>query len=118
MRAAAALRRPVIFMTGFYRGANHYHVVFRPLADFSSPPPGREAAVRAAVERYVAILEEYCRSNPYNWFNFYDFWHGGDSPARCPARPLEAAASPIAGARRRSARRGPAAAARAGPPRG
>ncbi len=87
MRAAAALRRPVIFMTGLYRGANRYHVVFRPLADFSQPSPGgRETAVRAAVERYVAILEEYCRSDPYNWFNFYDFWHGGDSTARSPGR--------------------------------
>ena len=32
MRAAAALRRPVYFMTGLYRGANRYHVVFRELA--------------------------------------------------------------------------------------
>ena len=77
MRAAAALRRPVIFMTGLYRGGNRYHVVFRQLADFSQPTPaGREAAVRAAIERYVALLEEFCRSDPYNWFNFYDFWHG------------------------------------------
>jgi len=87
MRAAAALRRPVIFMTGLYRGANRYHVVFRPLADFSQPSRGgREAAVREAIERYVAILEEYCRSDPYNWFNFYDFWHGGDCAARAPGQ--------------------------------
>ena len=82
MRAAAALRRPVIFMTGLYRGGNHYHVVFRQIADFSRPDPaGREAAVRAAIARYVALLEAYCRSDPYNWFNFYDFWHGADAPA-------------------------------------
>ena len=29
MRLAAALRRPVIFMTALYRGGNRYHVVFR-----------------------------------------------------------------------------------------
>ena len=75
MRVAAALRRPVIFMAGLYRGGNRYHVVFRPLADFSQLGAGsREAAVRAAIERYVALLEEGCRGNPYNWFNFYDFW--------------------------------------------
>ena len=28
-----------------------------------------------AIRRYVALLEECCRSDPYNWFNFYDFWH-------------------------------------------
>jgi predicted LPLAT superfamily acyltransferase len=77
MRVAAALRRPVIFMTGLYRGGNRYHVVFRSLADFSESTHGtREAAVRAAIERYVALLEDGCRRDPYNWFNFYDFWQG------------------------------------------
>jgi predicted LPLAT superfamily acyltransferase len=77
MRLAAALRCPVIFMTGLYRGGNRYHVVFRPLADFSElSRNAREAAVRGAIERYVALLEEACRRDPYNWFNFYDFWQG------------------------------------------
>jgi hypothetical protein len=77
MRAAAALRRRVMFMTGLYRGGNHYHIVFHELADFSQPAPGgREAAVRDAIARYVTLLEKYCRSDPYNWSNFYDFWHG------------------------------------------
>jgi predicted LPLAT superfamily acyltransferase len=77
MRAAAALRRRVMFMTGLYRGANHYHIVFHQIADFSQPAPGgRDAAVREAIGRYVALLETYCRSDSYNWFNFYDFWHG------------------------------------------
>ncbi len=80
MRAAAALRRPVIFMTGLYRGGNRYHVVFRQIADFSVRAPGsRDAAVRAAISRYAALLEQYCRSDPYNWFNFYDFWHGAET---------------------------------------
>jgi predicted LPLAT superfamily acyltransferase len=75
MRAAAILRRSVIFMVGLYRGNNHYHVVFAPLADFSATPAGaRDAAVRDAVERYAALLDHYCRSDPYNWFNFFDFW--------------------------------------------
>ena len=89
MRAAAALRRPVIFMTGLYRGGNHYHVVFRQIADFSRPDScGREAAVGAAIARYVALLEAYCRSDPYNWFNFYDFWHGADTPTLPAPRAL------------------------------
>ena len=76
MRAAAALRRPVYFMTGLYRGANRYHVVFREIDDFSTVARAeREARVEAAIHRYAALLEEYCRSDPYNWFNFYDFWH-------------------------------------------
>jgi predicted LPLAT superfamily acyltransferase len=75
MRAAAILRRSVIFMVGLYRGGNHYHVVFEPVADFSaSSLKTRDDAVRAAVERYAALLDKYCRSDPYNWFNFFDFW--------------------------------------------
>ncbi len=88
MRAAAALRRPVIFMTGLYRGGNRYHVVFREIADFSQVPRGaRESAVSAAIERYVALLEEYCRADPYNWFNFYDFWQDtGNEGAGAPGK--------------------------------
>jgi len=84
MRAAAILRCPVFFMAGLYRGKNNYHVVFEPVADFSSTPAGvRNVAVRSAIERYAAVLDQYCRSDPYNWFNFYDFWHapGGASGA-------------------------------------
>ncbi len=75
MRAAAILRCPVFFMAGLYRGRNNYHVVFEPVADFSATPAGaRNIAVRSAIERYAAVLDQYCRSDPYNWFNFYDFW--------------------------------------------
>jgi predicted LPLAT superfamily acyltransferase len=51
--------------------------VFEELADFSSiPREARAAAMQAATLRYAALLEKYCRSDPYNWFNFYDFWAG------------------------------------------
>lgn len=76
MRAASILRCPVIFMVGLYRGKARYHVVFAPVADFSTTPAtSRVEAVRAAVERYAALLDQYCRSDPFNWFNFFDFWH-------------------------------------------
>jgi predicted LPLAT superfamily acyltransferase len=81
MRVAAALKRPVLFMTGLYRGGNRYHVVFREIADFSNvPASGRDAAIRAAIERYAQLLEQYCRSDPYNWYNFFNFWHGAELP--------------------------------------
>ena len=80
MRAAAMLGQRVIFMLGLYRGGNRYHVVFEPLADFTHVARAqRQAAIEAAVTRYAALLEQYCRSDPYNWFNFFDFW-------RIPAR--------------------------------
>jgi predicted LPLAT superfamily acyltransferase len=88
MRLAAALRRPVIFMAAVYRGGNRYHAVFCEIADFSKPSAqGREADVRAAVARYAAILEKQCRADPYNWFNFYDFWAGTRPPASAARLP-------------------------------
>src|SRR5271170_2542801 len=76
MRAAAILRCPVFFMAGLYRGKNNYHVVFERVADFSATPAAaRNLAVHSAIERYAAVLDQHCRSDPYNWFNFFDFWH-------------------------------------------
>ena len=74
-RMAALLRRPVVFMTGLYLGGNRYAIHFEPLADFTDVPAGqRDAAVEAAITRYAALLDQYCRAAPYNWFNFFDFW--------------------------------------------
>jgi hypothetical protein len=77
MRAAALLQRRVLFMVGLYRGGNRYHVVFEPLADFTGTDrAGRPAQIDAAVRRYASLLEQYCRADPYNWFNFFNFWAG------------------------------------------
>jgi predicted LPLAT superfamily acyltransferase len=74
MHMAALLRQRVLFMAGLRRGGNSYHLIFAPLADFRTMNGDRAAAVAAAVDRYVGLLERYCRSDPYNWFNFFDFW--------------------------------------------
>ena len=76
LHMAAMLRRPVIFMTGLYRGGNRYDIHFETLADFSRVERGKRGAeVQAALTRYVALLEKHCRAAPYNWFNYFDFWH-------------------------------------------
>jgi hypothetical protein len=80
-RLAAMLRRKVVFMAGLYRGGRNYDLRFAELADFTAPVADREAAIRAAVERYAATLESLCREAPYNWFNFYDFWADADAEA-------------------------------------
>jgi len=69
-RVAAALGAPVVLGVGLYRDGNRYDVHFERL-----DRPGDTAATLLA--RYVARLEHYCRFAPYNWFNFYDFWHPG-----------------------------------------
>ena len=74
-RMAAMLKHPVYFMAGLYRGGNRYDIHFELLADFSKPSSARrEDAVREILVKYVAALERHCRSAPFNWFNYYDFW--------------------------------------------
>ena len=75
MRLAAMLKRPVLFMAGLYLGGNRYAVHFEPLADFTHVGhKDRDAAIRQAVVAYAASLERHCRAEPFNWFNFFDFW--------------------------------------------
>jgi hypothetical protein len=88
MRAAAILKRRVLFMVGLYCGGSRYRIVFAPLADFYNVAAAeRSAAIEAAVCRYAQLLEQYCQSHPYNWFNFFDFWSKGTAtaPAERPA---------------------------------
>lgn len=95
-RLAALLRRRVLFMTGLYQGAGRYELRFVPLADFrqrAADAAGQEAAILAALTRYVALLESLCRESPYNWFNFFDFWaaataQASAAPAAPPAPPV------------------------------
>ena len=84
-RMAAIMKCPVLFMTGLYGGGNRYDIHFEKLADFSVVAPrGRTLAVQAAMTRYAALLEQFCRAAPYNWFNFFDFWR---APASGRAKP-------------------------------
>jgi predicted LPLAT superfamily acyltransferase len=79
-RMAALLRRPVVFMTGLYLGGNRYAIHFDSLADFSTVARDeRDAAMHAAIARYAALLDQYCREAPYNWFNFFDFWQSASA---------------------------------------
>ena len=41
------------------------------------PRKDRAAALDALARAYAARLEAYCRQEPLQWFNFYDFWQVG-----------------------------------------
>jgi predicted LPLAT superfamily acyltransferase len=38
------------------------------------PRDARQQALDDILRRYAQRLEHYARLEPYNWFNFYDFW--------------------------------------------
>jgi predicted LPLAT superfamily acyltransferase len=73
-RLASMLQHPVFFMTGVFEGGNRYSVHLEPVADFSMAVDNKDVAVNQAMLRYVELLEKHCKSSPYNWFNYFNFW--------------------------------------------
>jgi predicted LPLAT superfamily acyltransferase len=85
---AAVLKVPITLAFGLYRGGNRYDLVFETFSDgLDIPRRERAAAIPALIRRYVARLEHYVRSAPYNWFNFYDFWERSDDSRGDAGRP-------------------------------
>ncbi|MDH7453750.1 acyltransferase [Luteimonas composti] len=73
---AAVLRLPVMLGFGLYLGGNRYRLAFEEFSDGIDLPRGRrDEALATLIERYAGRLEHHARHAPYNWFNFYDFWH-------------------------------------------
>jgi predicted LPLAT superfamily acyltransferase len=68
-RMAAILGRPIVMMLGLYRGNRCYDIIFETISVTPADEPTEQT-----MRRYVERLEHHCRSRPYNWFNFYDFW--------------------------------------------
>jgi len=72
----AILKVPIVLCLGMYRGGNRYDLHFEALADeLALPRREREAALREVVQRYATRLEHHVRHDPYNWFNWHDFWN-------------------------------------------
>lgn len=73
---AHACKVPVILFFGLYRGGNRYDVFLEKFAErIELSRERRWEEVQEWMQRYVNILEKYVRLEPFNWFNFYDFWN-------------------------------------------
>ncbi len=80
MMLAALADQPVIMFFGLYRGGRRYDVHFELLAEHVPREYCKKPEMlHGMVEQYAARLEAHCRSAPYNWFNFYDFWARDDT---------------------------------------
>jgi predicted LPLAT superfamily acyltransferase len=75
---ASVLKVPVQLFFGLYLGNNRYALHFELFADRIDIRRGhRDADIQMWTQRYADRLEHYARLEPYNWFNFYDFWGEG-----------------------------------------
>jgi predicted LPLAT superfamily acyltransferase len=90
---ASALNVPVVLCFGLYRGGNRYDLYFETFAErIEIPRTERNARLDECLARYAARMEHYARLDPYNWFNFYDFWQSDRAglPAAADGEPRRA----------------------------
>lgn len=61
------------------REGRRLRIACRPFADeIRLPRRERDAVLKTFVARWARVLEAQALSHPYQWFNFYDFWHEED----------------------------------------
>lgn len=77
VRLARLFGVPLVMFACLHRGNAAYEVHFELLEDFRQDS---SATNREIIQCYAGHLERFCRSAPFNWFNFYDFWdHAPDA---------------------------------------
>jgi predicted LPLAT superfamily acyltransferase len=75
MRLASALKAPVILFFGLYQGGNRYQIHFELFTEeVAINRENRDLELQRWTQRYVDRLQYFCRLEPDNWFNFFDFW--------------------------------------------
>jgi predicted LPLAT superfamily acyltransferase len=92
----SVLKVPLVMCLGMYRGGNRYDLYFEAFADeLALPRRARKAELRAVVQRYASRLEHYVRQDPYNWFNWHDFWNLEESDVDEPVAGERDLAGPV-----------------------
>ncbi|HEX7509719.1 MAG TPA: lysophospholipid acyltransferase family protein [Chitinivibrionales bacterium] len=79
---AATSGAPIIPFFAVKKGLRSYEIrCFEPIDVNSCPGADSDERYGAALKKYLAILERMVTENPYEWFNFYDFWGEGAKPS-------------------------------------
>jgi predicted LPLAT superfamily acyltransferase len=72
---ASAIGCPVYLTFGLYFPPNRYQLYCEPFSErIVVPRKFRKEALENWGQQFATRLEHYCKSAPYNWFNFYDVW--------------------------------------------
>ena len=86
---ASMLAVPSYLCFGIRTGPRRYRIHLEPFADaITLNRATRQADLQHWLSRYAQRLEHHARENPYNWFNFFDFWKTGEAPVRARAGPM------------------------------
>ncbi|HET6725958.1 MAG TPA: lipid A biosynthesis acyltransferase [Gammaproteobacteria bacterium] len=72
---AMLLKAPIVLGFGICRAPSEYDVYFEVLADLPAVLDEADTQLKALAQRYADRVAHYAREMPYNWFNFYDYWH-------------------------------------------
>ncbi len=70
---AARSKAPVLMFFGLYDKHNRYRIKFVECGA-TAAPHSRGSELQPMVDAYAAVLEQYARRYPLNWFNFYPYW--------------------------------------------
>lgn len=77
---ASLMDCPVFLMFCLHRG--QYHIYLEHFADrMLLPRRERAELLRGYVQRYAERLQHYVLLEPYQWFNFFDFWAKPTKPS-------------------------------------
>ena len=56
--------------------SSHYDLhIHKSHVSFDCPRSERDNRITELANWFVSDLERYCKEHPYQWYNFYDFWH-------------------------------------------
>jgi predicted LPLAT superfamily acyltransferase len=73
---AGLLECPLFFMVALRAEGGLYRVFAEVLSEkVQLDGAAREESIRKLAVSYADKLERYCDAAPYQWFNFFDFWH-------------------------------------------
>lgn len=73
-RLAAATGAPVAVLLTHACGPGEYELELAGVIRVPGPLAREPEACAPYLRQYVALLEDYCRRHPYQFFNFYDMW--------------------------------------------
>lgn len=74
---AARSGASVVMCFGLYEGGNRYRIEFVEFG-LTAAQNSRGAALQPMIDRYAALLEQFARRYPLNWFNFYPYWDAAE----------------------------------------